>query len=143
MGIYSLSQRTVSTTTANTSWEVIASAATKSRLLELTISQNGATAGVFGIGRPGSAGVTPTSPQTFLDEQDGGAPVGQTKAAVAWGTQPTVPTNFFRRLSCPATAGAGALLTFPRGLGIPASTTLVVWIIATAPVCDMSAVVDE
>ena len=74
-----------------------------------------------GIGRPGAIGVTPTAPQTFVDEGDGNAPAGQTTAAVAWGTGPTVPTNFNRRLSCAATIGVGAIFTFPRGFGIPIS----------------------
>lgn len=111
--------------------------------MEIGISQNAATAGVYGIGRPAAIGVTPTSPVTFLDEQDGNGPAGLTTCAVAWGTGPTVPANFFRRLSCPATIGAGAIFTFPRGLGIPISGSIVIWIIATAPVCDVYAVVDE
>lgn len=143
MAVYALSQRTTATVAASASWEVRSTSTNKPKVMELGISQNAATAGVYGIGRPGAIGVTPTSPQTFLDEQDGNGPAGLTTAAVAWGTGPTVPTNFFRRVSCPATIGAGVIFTFPRGLGLPISGSIVVWIIATAPVCDVYAVCDE
>jgi len=143
MALYGLSQRTTATAAASASWEIRSTSTNKPKIMELGISQNAATAGVFGIGRPGAIGVTPTAPQTFVDEGDGNAPAGQTTAAVAWGTGPTVPTNFNRRLSCAATIGVGAIFTFPRGLGIAISNSIVVWIIATAPVCDVYAVVDE
>lgn len=143
MSIYSLSQRTSATAAAAASWEVRSTSANKPKLMEVGLSQNAATAGAYGLGRPGAIGVTPTSPQTFLDEQDGNGPTGNTTAAVAWGTGPTVPTNFFRRISCPATIGAGVIWTFPRGLGIAVTNSIVVWIIATAPVCDVWGVVDE
>lgn len=143
MAIYSLAQRTTATAAASASWEVRSTATNKPKIMEIGISQNAATAGAYGIGRPAAIGVTPTSPQTFLDEQDGNGPTGLTTSCVAWGTGPTVPANFLRRLSCPGTIGAGAIFTFPRGIGISVSSSIVVWIIATAPVCDVWAVVDE
>jgi hypothetical protein len=143
MALYALSQRTTATAAASASWEVRSTSTNKPKIMELGISQNAATAGVYGIGRPGAIGVTPTSPQTFVDEGDGNAPAAQTTAAVAWGTGPTVPTNFNRRLSCAATIGVGAIFTFPRGFGIPASGSVVVWIVALAPTCDVYCCVDE
>jgi hypothetical protein len=143
MALYALSQRTTATTAASASWEVRSTSANKPKIMELGISQTTAVAGVYGVGRPGAIGVTPTSPQTFVDEGDGNGPAANTTAAVAWTTGPTVPTNFNRRLSCNATIGVGAIFTFPRGFGIPVSGSVVVWIIATAPVCDVYAVVDE
>lgn len=143
MALYALSQRTTQTVAGNASWEIRSAAGNKPRVMELWIAQVTATAGVYGIGRPAAIGITPTTPQTFVDEGDGNAPTAQTVAAVAWGTGPTVPANFNRRLPCSATIGVGTIATFPRGLGIPVSSSIVVWIIATAPVCDVSAVVDE
>jgi len=98
---------------------------------------------VYGVGRPAAIGVTPTSPQTYVDEGDGNGATANTTSAVAWGTAPTVPSNFNRRVSCAATIGVGFIFTFPRGFGIPTSNSIVYWIIATAPVCDVYAVVDE
>ena len=143
MAIYSLSQRTTATAAASASWEVRSTSANKPKIMEIGISQNAATAGVYGIGRPGAIGVTPTAPVTFLDESDGNGAAGLTTAAIAWGTGPTVPAQFIKRVSCPATIGAGVIFTFPRGLGLPVSNSIVVWILATAPVCDVWAVADE
>ena len=143
MALYALAQRTSATAAASASWEIRSTSTNKPKVMELGISQNAATAGVYGLGRPAAIGITPTTPQTFVDEGDGNAPAGVTTGALAWGTGPTVPANFNRRISCPATVGAGVYWTFPRGLGIPISGSIFVWIIATAPVCDVWAVVDE
>ena len=141
--LYALSLRTTATASASPSWEARSTSGNKPRLMELWIAQVAATGGVYGIGRPAAIGITPTTPQTFVDEGDGNAPTANTTACVAWGTAPTVPTNFNRRLPCAASIGVGAIATFPRGLGIPVSSSIIVWILATAPVCDISAVVDE
>lgn len=143
MAVYSLSQRTASGTAATAAWEVRSTSTNKPKVMEVGLSINAATASVFGLGRPGAIGVTPTSPQTFLDEADGNAPAGLTTCAVAWGTGPTVPANFLRRASTPATIGAGVIWTFPRGLGLPISGSFVLWNIGTNSVADVWAVVDE
>lgn len=150
MAIYSASQRTSATSAASAAWEVRSASTNKPKIMEVGLSQNTAVAGVFGLGRPAAIGITPTTPVTFLGESDGGTgtpgdnePTGLTTCAIAWGTGPTVPANFFRRISCPATIGAGVIWTFPRGLGLAQSNSVVVWIIATAPVCDVWAVCDE
>ena len=143
MAIYSIAQRGTTGTAAAPQWEVIAAAANKPKIMELGVSQNAATAGVYGFGRPAAIGITPTTPLTVLDESDGNGAAGVTKCAVAWATPPTAPTNFFRRVSTPATVGAGVIWTFPRGLGLPAAGTVVVWNIGTNAVADFWAVVDE
>ena len=143
MSLYALAQRTTSGVAATPAWEVRSTAGNKPKLMELGFAQVTAIAGTYGLGRPAAIGVTPTSPQTFVDEGDGNAPTALTTGAVAWGTPPTVPTNFNRRITCEAAIGRGALWTFPRGLGLAVSSSLVLWIIATAPVVDVYAVVDE
>jgi hypothetical protein len=144
MPMFAMSQRTTSGTIATASWEVRSAAANRPKLMEIGISINAATASVFGIGRPAAIGVGPTSPQTWLDESDGGAGTGLTTSAVAWGTTaPTVPANFFRRVSTPATVGAGIIWTFPRGLGLPVAGSIVVWVLATSSVADVWGVVEE
>jgi hypothetical protein len=143
MSLYGLSQRTTSGGAATPSWEVRATASNKPRIMEVGISQAVATAGVFGFGRPAATGITPTAPQNFVNESDANASTSNSTAAVAWGTAPTVPANFSRRVSCPASVGAGVIWTFPRGFDIALSASAVIWIIATAPVCDVWSVVDE
>jgi hypothetical protein len=62
---------------------------------------------------------------------------------MAWGTAPTAPTNFLRRVTLPATIGAGIIWTFPRGLVIPVSSSIVIWNIGTNSVADIWIVIDE
>jgi hypothetical protein len=142
MAIYSIAQRTTSGTAATAAWEIRTTSTDRAQILELGISQVAATAGVFGFGRPGAIGVTPTSPQTILAE-DPGEPAGTITVCVAWATGPTVPANFARRVSCPATVGAGVIWTFPRGYQVAVSSSAVIWVIATAPVCDVWVVLNE
>jgi len=142
--IYSIAQRSTVTTIAAPSWEVRAAATNKPKVYEIGIANAAATASVYGIGRPAAIGVTPTSPLTLLDESDGAAPTGLTTCAVAWATAPTVPANFFRRTAVAATIGSIVIFTFPRGLGIPASGSIVMWnITANSAAVDFWAVVDE
>lgn len=109
----------------------------KPALMEMGFSNVAATASVFGVGRPAAIGITPTSPQTFVDESDGNGGTSTVTAAVAWGTGPTVPANFNRRIALAASVGAGTIFTFPRGFGLPVSSSLVLWVIATASVVDV------
>lgn len=143
MALYGLSQRTTATAAASPSWEIRSAATNAPLVMEMGISQNAATAGVYGVGRPAAIGITPTSPQNFVAEGHGNAPTSLSAACVAWGTAPTIPANFNRRLSCAATIGVGAIWTFPRGMQIPTSNSAIIWILATAPVCDVWAVIDE
>jgi hypothetical protein len=143
MAIYSLSQRTIVTSAAAANWEIRTVATLRSQILEIGFSQVTAVAACIGVGRPSSIGLSPTSPQTFIAE-DAAEPAGNTNACVAWAsTVPGVPANFFRRVTCPATIGAGVIWTFPRGLIIAVSTSLVLWVLATAPVLDVWAVENE
>lgn len=143
MAYYGLAQRTTATAAASASWEIRSTSGNKPKVLQIEFTQTAATAGAYGVGRPAAIGITPTSPQTFVDEGDGNGATGLTTAAVAWGTGPTVPANFQRRYSCAATIGVGFVAQFPAGLGIPVSSSVVIWIVATAPVGDATAAVSE
>jgi hypothetical protein len=142
MAIYSLANRTSATASAAAAKEVRTAAADRAAVLELGLTINAATASVFGLGRPAAIGVTPTSPVTVLAE-DSGSPAGTVTTALAWATGPTVPANFFRRVSLPGTVGAGMIWTFPRGLIIAISASLVLWNLIITSVADVWVVVDE
>lgn len=114
----------------------------RATILEVGATLTAATASTYGIGRPAAIGITPTTPVTWLAE-DAGAPAGTVQTALAWGTGPTVPANFFRRWNLPATIGAGFLFTFPRGLIIAVSQELVLWNIATNGLVNCHVVGDE
>lgn len=143
MSIYSLANRTSNVTTAAAAQENIASTAVAYRLLEFGITINAATATVFGFGRPAATGITPTSPQTVLAEDGGNTSAGNTTTALAWGTAPTVPPNLFRRVSLPATIGAGIIWTFPRGIVVLKTVSTVLWNVLGGSVADTWLVVDE
>lgn len=143
MAIFALANRTSSGTTGAAAQEIIAGANNAYRLIELGISINAATASVFGYGTPGAKGVTPTSPVTVLAEDGGNTTAGATTTALAWATPPTVPANFLRRISFPATIGAGTIFTFPRGRTVLKTVTDVIWNLTTNSVADTWIVVDE
>lgn len=143
MAYFSLAQRTSVTTAGQALWEIRASSATKPRLVELGLSQNTGIAGIYGVGRPQAIGITPTTPQTFVNESDASNAAPTTTAAVAWGTGPTIPAVFLRKMDFNTSGGAGFIFVWPRGLEIPVSSSIVIWNIIATAVCDVWAVVEE
>ena len=142
MAIYSLATRTTNVTIANACLEIRTAATDRARLMEIGIFLAAATASTFAIGRPAAIGITPTSPVTVLPEEPGD-PAGTVQTALAWATGPTAPVQFLRRISLPATIGTGVIWTFPKGLVIPVSSSLVVWNVTATGVADIYIVVDE
>lgn len=144
MALYSLGVRTSGVTTGTAAWEIRTSANVRARLMELGVFLAAATASTFGIGRPAAIGVTPTTPVDFQPEDPADPTVSaQVQSALAWGTGPTTPTNFFRRISLPATIGTGIIWTWQKGLVIPVSSSLVLWNLAANGVVDAYALIDE
>ncbi len=129
MAIYSLSLNTTVTTTAAAAMDLKASSANSPRIMEVAINLITATASTYGLGRAGNT-PTQTSP-VLVQAENPSDPAGVSGAAVAWGTAPTVPAQFFRRIGLPATAGAGVIWTFPRGLALATSASMVLWNLAT------------
>lgn len=139
---YSIGRRTTDGSSGAAALEIIAGAK-PAYVREITVSLAAATASVFGIGRPAAIGVTPTAPVTVLDEAGGDANEAHVTTAVAWGTGPTVPAQFFRRVGLPAAVGNSHTFSFePRGLTIPAGGSLVVWNLAANALADVTVVVD-
>ena len=135
--MYSLGVRTSNVTAANACLEIIAPPLTALDIMEIEIfaASTVATAAV-GLGRPAAIGLVPTTPVALLSEDD---PVRTTLAAtaLAWGTGPTVPANFFRRTFLPA-VGNTARWIFQDGLAIPAGGSIVLWNIATSCLLDVT-----
>lgn len=138
----SLSVRTTSGTAGTAAWEMRTGATPgRFKLVEIGIFLAAATASQFGIGRPQAIGITPTSPVDFLPKDPNDLIAsGSLQSALAWGTGPTVPTTFFRRISLPATIGTGVIWTFPVGVVVPVNSSLVLWNIGTNAVVDAYAV---
>lgn len=129
MSIYSLSLNTTVTTTGAAAMDAKSAATNTPKFMEIGLNLLTATASTYAIGRSGNV-PTQTSP-VLLQAENPGDPAGLTGCAVAWSVAPTIPTAFFRRVSLPATAGAGAILTFPRGLALAVSSSMLIWNLAT------------
>jgi len=140
MALYSLGQRTAVTSATNPAFGIIGVATIFPRLLEFGLSQVTGVAGTYSLARSTNASVQ--SSTTLPQAENAADPAAKTTTALTWGTPPT-RTNDLRRLTCPATIGAGIIWTFPRGILINATNSIDMWIIATAPVCDVWITIDE
>jgi len=140
----SLGVRTTQTTITKCCWEILTgSTPGRVKVFEIGITMAAATASTFGLGRPQATGVTPSSAVNFqVEDPNDVLAAGVVRSALAWGTDPTVPLTYFRRVSLPATVGTGVIWTFPQGLVIPVSSSIIVWNISTVGVADMYAVVE-
>lgn len=142
MAIYSLALNTTVTTTGAAAWDVKAASTNRPAVMEVSVSLGAATASTYGLGRAGNT-PTQTSP-VLVQAEDPGDPAGISGCAVAWSVAPTVPAQFLRRISLPATIGSGILWTFPRGLILATSASLLVWNLATNSAnTNIHVVVDE
>jgi hypothetical protein len=143
MAIGSIGVRQTNLTITQAGLEIRTTAAVRATVLELSLLSGNATLANIGLGRPQAIGVTPGGTSTFVRDEPG-APVCVTTTALSWATSPTVPLVFMRRFSCTA-VGAGVIWTFPRGLTIPVSSSLVTWNITavTTTGMDINVVIDE
>ena len=140
----SLGVRTVDGTTGAAAWEIRTGATPgRARLIEIGFFLVAATASTIGLGRPAAIGITPTTPVDFLpaDPNDVIAS-GVVQSSLAWGTGPTIPTAFLRRIALPATIGTGVIWEFGSGIVIPISSSLILWNLSTASVLDAYAVIE-
>jgi hypothetical protein len=140
--IYSVGIRTTNLTINQACVEIYTPATLAVKVLEIGVGVVTATSYTVGLGRPQAQGVTPV-PVAFQPEQNASNPAAKTNASLSWGTSPTVPAVFLRRFITPATIGSGVIWTFPRGLELPANSSLVLWNITAAPACDVWIVIDE
>lgn len=143
MAIYSLALRTTVTTITAASWAMLSPATNEGAMMEWGYFNGAATACVVGLGR--SANTPTLTGGVALLAEDEGRPAGVTQAAVAFGTAPTVPAQFFRRFSLAALIGAACVFTFPNGIVMPAAgQAMVAWnITANSAAVDIHAVVNE
>lgn len=144
--IVNLGVRTSSGVTAEPSWEImVASTPGEAIVREIGITLAAATASVIGLGFPQAIGVTPTSPVDFIPANIGVTlPTNAVRSALAWGTEPTIPAAFIKRVSFPGTIGTGIIWTFEgsEGIVITPSQTVVLWNLDTNAVIDAYAVVE-
>lgn len=142
MAIASSGVRTTNVTITQAACEVRTTAGVVARVLELQIIQLTAAAQSLGLGRPQALGATPGT-TSLLQRENASDPACVTSQNLSWVTSPTVPLVFFRRWNSAATAGVGVTWTFPRGLSIPVSASLVVWNVTAGQLSDINIVADE
>ena len=129
MAIYSLSLNTTVTTTGAAAMDLRASSANGPRIMEVGLNLLTGTASTYALSRSGNT-PTQTAP-VLVQAENPGDPAGVSGCAVAWSVAPTLAAQVFRRISLPATVGAGVIWTFPRGLTLAASGTMLIWNLAT------------
>jgi hypothetical protein len=139
--IASLGLRTTNFTSAQAWVEWRTAAALRMRILEISVIQVTATAESIGLGRPQAIGITPVN--VLFQVDDPADPVSIMNGSLSWATSPTVPLIFHRRWNSAATAGVGIVWTFPRGLVVPISSSMVLWNITTSVAADVNITEDE
>jgi hypothetical protein len=142
MSLASIAVRTSNVTISNANVELRTTAGVKCRVLEVGVVQATGTASSYGLGRPSAQGVTPGTSSTF-QRDDSADPACVTTVSLTWGTSPTAPANYHRRWNSAATVGVGIIWTFPRGLIVPVSASLVVFNVTATVATDSSWVIDE
>ena len=126
MAIYSLAITTNSWTLNRPILEIRTTATDRARLLEIGLSGGSYGARFTALGRPGNIGVGPSSPVTALAENPSD-PAGTVTCAINWTTEPSRPPYFFRSFNAADDASFNAFWSFPKGLVIPVSSSLVLW----------------
>jgi hypothetical protein len=142
MASASLALRTTNFPINQANVEIRTASGAVARVLEAALFQATGTASSYGLGRPAAQGVTPGAPSTFQRDNPT-LPACVTTASLSWGTSPTAPSPYHRRWNTAGTVGVGVIWTFPRGLVIPVSASLVVFNITAGVALDVNFAIDE
>jgi hypothetical protein len=142
MSLASAAVRTSNVTISNANVELRTTAGVKCRVLEHSVIQLTATASSYGFGRPAAQGVTPGTITTF-GRDESSDPNCVTTLNLTWGTSPTAPTVFARRTNTAATVGVGIVWSFPAGLSVPVSASLVNFNVTGTVATDSNWSIDE
>ena len=93
----------------------------------------------LGVGVPAARGTGNARASVPLSTKEDAGNTNSSPGVVVytgWTTQPTAPTNYLRRISSSSANNAGQStfmrFRFGRGLGVPPSSSLVLWLISTS-----------
>jgi len=128
MAIYSISRTATVTTSGNAAGDVSVSTGLRPRVMEVGIFLGAATASTYALNRSSAVG-TRTSPVALLPEDPADPTltgITLVDSAIAFSVQPTLASADLRAIALPATIGTGMIWTFPRGLVIATSGSLVI-----------------
>ena len=97
----------------------------RARIRQIDVYTNAATASSVGLVRSASVGTATTS--VLGQTWDPADTVAVTSVDTAWSAAPTAGSVFLKRYVAPAAAGNGVIWTFPSGLIVPVSGSILLW----------------
>jgi hypothetical protein len=148
MARYNYSFRTGTPAAGANAFDIAAGAVHGAEIAELWLSNSAATAAVVGLIRTTAIG-TRTSPTAMTNQTTENAPASsgtpELTVASAWSVAATLATLYLRRASIPAVIGGGFVWTFPEGLLVPISGSVMLVNLGAAawPAMDATIVWDE
>ena len=127
MAVYSLGFTSVAPLTGAPYATFHTGSSYRMQILELAVFCNAATASSVGLIRPSNSPVASTSVLGLAENP--ADPASTVNVDTAWSTVPTIGTSYLRKITLPATIGAGMLYQFPadKPLIVPVSSFLVLW----------------
>ena len=141
MAVYSIARLISGTTISTACYELRTASTDRARILRWDTNIQSSATATFGLGRPGAIGVTPTSPVAWLAHNPAD-PAGTVLTALAWGTGPTAPTNFFI-LETFTLSSVRSQFQFPVPLVVGVSNSIVVWNVTATTAAIMTFVGEE
>lgn len=133
MARYSIAFTKASITATGAIVDLGTAATDRAKILELgwTVAAMTGTTPTMSVGLSRTTAIgTRTTPTTLLAE-DSGDPAGTSTAATAWSVAPTIAASPLRRLSVNA-IGAGMVWSWPTGLVVPVSSSVVLHAVTIA-----------
>ena len=130
--LYTVSLRTVNSTTLNACIEISTTSTQACRIMEISVMTTAATASAISLAHPttASSGVTwlTNGVNGFMPEQDTGAPAAKTMITAYNVGTPALIANAttspaIRRASMTNAISQGIIWTFPRGFYLPINST--------------------
>lgn len=133
-GIYSASLVGAQSAITTPVVDLVTPATTSCRLTEFFLQNSaaGIAANNWGLGlSPSPSGQL--GPMPLLPEDPNNPIPCLSTLAATWSMAPTVPVIFLRRIAITNAVGLSILITWPRGLGVPAGRSLVLWNVVSSP----------
>lgn len=139
---YEISGTGAASTTATAQVELRFPSTESGYVREVGLFSNAALTANIGLGKAAAQGTGGTA--SLGISANGGIATSAGGVYMAWTTAPTAPTQFFRRVGLPAAIGNGIIWSFlGDGLLCSASTSLVLWNIATSSIVSFYFVWEE
>lgn len=144
MATASIFLRTQQLTAATPGWQLITAATARASLLELGLVTAGAgVSGSIRLERPATHGTN--TGVTLFNRDEPTAPACVSGVAAGWSVNPTTGggANVLRQWTYASGIGNGIIWTFPRGLIVPVSASVILWNATANTNIEVNASIDE